>query len=248
MKKYIALLPFLIVFAACTGTTVEPGTQNSCSIYSSNFFVANNSWFWTTSSLFSIEDPANPLPHSEQNASSQYGADTVFTNGVRVYVSNNGSITIDSFERRSYYPQYMSLSAYPRHLAVYPGYLYLVRHVSEPSNNFCWRPSDTMNAVEVDHFADTLYSASLAERISFRDPQDVVITGATLYVLDAVEGLKVYSLTDPAHPSLITTIASITGYHMDLTPQQTLIVHSAAGLTQYDVSNPTSPVLLGKIQ
>jgi hypothetical protein len=245
MKKS---LTFLLMLCSCVGTSIEPGTQNSCSMTLDNFFVSNNAWFWTTSSLFSITNPSNPLAHYDQGSQYQHGADTAFTNGQRLYLVNNGSVTIDSFEKNSYYPQYMPLTSYPRHIATYPGYLYLIRHVTNIGNNYCWHAADSINAIEVDNFADTLYAATLSTRIALTDPQDIAINASTLYVLDVVEGLKIYSLTDPAHPSLITTIASITGYHMDLTPQQTLIVHSAAGLTQYDVSNAASPVLLGKIQ
>lgn len=219
----------------------------SCGGNMGYLFATNGTWLWTTSSLYDISNPSNPLPHSQQGTY-QYGGDTAFIIDSNVYIENNGSVSIHTLGMQTY-PQYESLTANPRHLAYAPGVLYLLRHKTYPGGNeFCWQQSDSVNELDVDQFSDTTYAATLLATVPLTDPNDLAISGSTLFVLDGSDGLKVFNVSDPTHPALLATAANVQGYHLQLTGQSTLLVSSTDGLDQYDISNPSRSKLLSKIQ
>jgi|GEM_PF-5721427 hypothetical protein len=241
---------FMLILAAVCGcsqsTATGPAQYNSCNGNSKYFFTTNGTWLSTTSSLYSIVDPSNPLSHSQGN--DLYGGDTAFIVDTNLYVENNGSISFRTIGTQTY-PQYEALSAYPRHLAFAPGYLYFLRHTTYlGGSQFCWQASDSVNELDVDQFSDTSYAATLLARVPLTDPDDIAIDNSSLFVLDGVSGLKIFNVSSPSHPSLMATAPNIQGYHMQLTDQSTLLVTSDSGLMQYDISNPSNPAFVSKIQ
>ncbi len=242
------LIPFVLaaLWGCSQSAATGPAQEVSCNGNFGYFFVSNDAWLWTTSSLYSIADPSNPLRHSQPGY--QLGGDTAFFVDTNVYIVNNGSISISTIGSQIY-PQYESLTAYPRQLAYAPGYIYFLRHKGRSlGNQFCWQPTDTVDELDVDRFTDTSYSATLFARVPLTDPADIAIMDSTLFVLDGTAGLKVFSVSDPTNPVLSTTMASVQGYHLQLTDQSTLLVVTAGGIQQYDVSKPASPVLVSTIQ
>jgi hypothetical protein len=240
--SYLSYVILAMAFANCSSSTEDQPVKASCTSQPQYFFNEFGSWLHAGQTFLSIADPSNPTPYTTY---SYRGWDTLFTISSHEYVRVYKDLYFDSIPRSLYEPT-KTLEVAPTHIAATSNILYLLRHVQDANSNLCRSSFDTVSALEVRDASKV--TASLLDRVSLPDPQDVAVTGSTLYVLDASRGLTIFNVTDPTHPSLLGTYASIIGYHMDLTPQQTLIVHSVAGLTQYDVSNPTSPALLGKIQ
>jgi hypothetical protein len=146
------------------------------------------------------------------------------------------------------------LSGYARHIAIADSLIYIIRHTTYPGTNvFCQQAVDSVNELDVDQFDphqpnDTSEYATLLTKIPFTDPTDIAIQGSTLFVLDGLTGLQIFSLSNPANPALIAQAPNVQGYHIQVTSQSTLLVTSATGLAQYDISNPASVTLLSKIQ
>jgi hypothetical protein len=242
MKKIIpSICVLVLLLGGCYANYSSPGLSN-CPPPTRYLFNQFGTWLHAGSNAFDVSDPTNPTLYLKDT---YYGGDTIYTLGRSQYLLSGSFLTFDSIPR-SYYNNFSRLGAIPTHLAASSNLLYLLRHI-DTSGTVCTRRYDTINALEVkDISKDT---ATTMYRTLLRDPQDIAIIGSTLYVLDGMEGLKIFSIAaDAQHPTLLATMSNITGYHMDLTQQQTLIVHSANGLTQYDVSNPTAPALLAKIQ
>ncbi len=240
-------LLFATLFYGCANST-EPGQEISCNGGPQHSFVAGDGWLIAGHSLYNIANPSNPLPHSNNGNGEEYYGDTSFIFEGIQYTENNSAIAIDSIGNEIY-PQYEELTAYPRSLAFAPGYLYFLRHKTYPGGNeFCSQMSDTVNELDVDRFTDTSFAASLLAQVPLTDPASIAIKDSSLFVLDAVSGLKTFSLSDPAHPALIGSVPNVQGYHLQVTDQSTLLVTSSSGVAQYDITNPASPRLLSMIQ
>ena len=239
-RGLLSACAIVCILSGCYGPNESP--VHNCLMRPSYLFNQFGNWARASQTILDVTDPANP---AVSHRDSYGGKDTFFTIGQAEYSQSGSWLYIDSTPTS--YKNIVHLTAVPRHLAAAGGVLCFVRHVPDTSagSAWCWRGYDTINALEVD---DLSRDSTMTFRTTLADPQDISIYGSTLYVLDAVEGLKIYSIADAKHPTLVATVGSIRGYHMDITTQGTMIVHTAAGLIQYDLSNATSPSLLTKIQ
>ncbi|MDP4198161.1 MAG: hypothetical protein Q8922_01880 [Bacteroidota bacterium] len=245
--KLAIAIAHLAFCAGCLSST-EPGQLTGCNSYRHLYdFVTNGLFLFTDSLAFSLTEPSNPVPHGGYHS---FGGDTAFVDSTQPsegYSFLYWGYRVDSLGTEIQNGRDIALNGCPRHVAYRPGVIYMLRHTTYPGGNmyFCAQAEDTVNALDVESFSDTL--VTLQSEVPLTDPQDIAITGNILYVLDGAVGLQIFSLSDPMRPVLIATIGSIQGYHMDLTPQTTLLVHTVRGIAQYDISNPTSPVLLSMI-
>jgi hypothetical protein len=238
--RYYCLVAILL--AGCSSSVDNPLRQDCLSQPRYIFNIFGN-WLHAGTTFFDISDPSAPAMYGKYS----YSADTLFTIGQTEYVLSGYSVNFDSLPK-PYFEKSNTLTAVlPAHIAALPQTLFLLRHNAFSTSATCAKSVDSINALETDGLSGAS-DATLLDRISLTDPQDITINGSTLYVLDGAAGLKIFSLADPKHPSLVTTNAAIQGYHMDVTNQSTLIVHTINGLMQYDLSNPTAPALLGKLQ
>ncbi len=87
------------------------------------------------------------------------------------------------------------------------------------------------------HVAGFLYAAGL---------RDFAVNGPILYAADQNEGLRVYDLTDPLHPTLVRTLPTPDlpdGVSLD--GQTLYIAGGYMGIQAYDVVDPFAPRLIG---
>jgi hypothetical protein len=233
----------LILFIGCLHST-DPTQQNSCNTNTPYPLAMNSHWLRSDRSLFSLSAPSNPLVSVEPF---NY-ADTTFMDSTRQYSLQGNQLSFGLAGGKDY-PNAVSLVGHPSHIAIADGLVYVLRHTStEPSTMFCSQRSDSVNELDIEQFSDTSTQAILLAQIPLTDPTGIAVKDSTLYVLDASNGLHVFSLSNPEQPHEIAHLTSVQGYHLQVTPQSTLLVTSSAGIAQYDISNPASVTLLSRIQ
>jgi hypothetical protein len=199
-----------------------------------------------SSTLFDISDPSNPFPRIDN----QYIGDTSFAIGIKEFTLNPyGVFFTDTVGTGLNIWAGQFLTAHSQQLAIYRGTAYLLRRIVSTGNRlFCQRASDSVNELDVDGFSDSGYfEPKLYTTIPLTDPQDVIAAKGVLFVLDGTAGLKIFDLSDPKHPLLVTQIPAVQGYHLQVSQQSTLLVYTASGIIQFDISNPKNPVQLSKI-
>lgn len=82
--------------------------------------------------------------------------------------------------------------------------------------------------------------------IPLEEPYGLGIKGNTLYICDGNAGLKVFDVSDPKSPAVLT---SRDGYKFrDCIPYNDILVCMVSrGLVIYDISNPNNPVFVAEI-
>jgi hypothetical protein len=86
----------------------------------------------------------------------------------------------------------------------------------------------------------------LKKTINLPDPVGLGLQDSILYVCCGNDGLKVFNITAPFSPALISTKTD--GKFIDVIPyNQNLICYVEDGVILYNITNPASPTLLKKI-
>jgi len=87
----------------------------------------------------------------------------------------------------------------------------------------------------------------LKRTIGMKSPHGLGVKDKGLYVCEGANGMVVFDLSNPYIPSIKTTITGESFY--DVIPYgNVLIAYIDKGVCFYDISNPLSPVLLGKMK
>jgi hypothetical protein len=243
LKRHIQLAFPLLLMCGCLNST-EPEPVTSCNggdLYT--FYIYGNSLL-AGGNHFSLTDPANPIALNKFSL-----GDTILIIDSTEQYSFEGSAVIPAPIGSSNFQPEIYLPFYPRHVAFANGILYALRHKnSVPNTDFCSDAYDSVNELDVAQIIDSASLATLLDQIPLTNPTDIAINDNILFVLDASTGLEIFSLSNPTKPSLIAQASNVQGFHIQTTPQNTLLVTSSSGLMQYDVSNPNSVTLLSKIQ
>lgn len=204
---------------------------------SQDVFVSGTKAYVATSniglSVIDISNPAKPLLTRTMNTPGKaYG---VFVQGNTAYVADytSGLAVIDLTTNKI--TAQIDTSSFVEDVVVSGNYAYL---------------SDYANGVTVVDLTTKKIVMSVKGKGAVRS---IALSGKTLYTADSNNGLGIYDITVPTLP--VYKGGYLTGPATDVSvitdsssPEpQVLVAHGSSGVSRIDVSNPTAPSLLEKI-
>jgi len=253
MKKLFIYLTMALVFVACAEKdSVSPASFNSAANAPSNsgtggsyarFAIRNNTMYVVDTEnlhVWNLSNPMNPIKENTLNLSTG-GVETIFLhNNYLLMGTNNGMLIYDITNPGM--PVY--ISNYTHVFACDPvvaegNYAY----VTLRTGRACGTASS--NLLEVIDISNPSSPQLMTSR-PMDHPYGLGIDAGTLFVCDGNSGCKIYDVSNPTTPSMISSIVGMDAW--DVIPyHKNLMLVGQDGLYQYDYSNPASPIKLSKI-
>lgn len=232
ISRLFILLCLILGINSCESSEDVGGSKDGSGKGGSmaRFTIANN-YLYTVDNhklnVFSITSADSPV--FEKSITAGFNIETIFTNKNSLYLGSEWGMYI--FD--------ISDPANPKSLSYYQ-HIYScdpvvandsLAYVTLRTESFCGRSTNELQVVDIKNPANPVFLS----RLSMTKPYGLGIDGKNLFVCD--DGLKVYSLSDPVHPSLNKHF-KIPAF--DVIPDENLLMVLATdGLYQYSYQNDT---------
>jgi hypothetical protein len=242
MKKlypYILLSLLLVIIACEEGTynyaadeTNSTGTAGSLA----RFTISGN-YLYTVDpeklKTFNISDEQNPALVGETYVN--FGVETIFPYGEFLFLGTSQGVYVYSVATPAS-PQYISMFTHVQScdpVVVSGNYAYSTLNSAGP----CGRGFNQLDIIDVSNPQNPY----LVNTLQMESPKGLGVSGSLLFICD--EGLKIYSLTNPAEPELLRVINDIDP--VDVIPLDSiLLVATELGMAEYSIDNDNTIHLL----
>ncbi|MES2732383.1 MAG: hypothetical protein V4714_11555 [Bacteroidota bacterium] len=248
MKKYYYLLQtftlgiVLLLFNSCgkKGDSVSPGSNGTGG--SMARFAITGDYLYTLNNnslrVFDISQPGNPVAGS--NIAIGDGIETLFPYEDKLFIGARAGMMIYD-NKNPTKPEFISRYTHVTScdpVVVQGKYAY----VTLRDGTSCRNGSNLLDVLDISN----LKTPIRVNTISLLHPHGLGIDGNDLFVSEGDFGLKVFNVSDPAHPRQTQFIQDVKTY--DVIPQnKILLVTGKDGLYQYDYSDSTQLKLLSTI-
>ncbi|MDR3219871.1 MAG: hypothetical protein LBU22_13020 [Dysgonamonadaceae bacterium] len=229
----------LLAMAACSeagdsfGDSGSPGQGGSMA----RFTIAGDYLYTVDNNslrLFDLSNPPQPEYMERKDQSLSFGIETLFGMDTLLFIGSQDGMYIYDITRPEF-PQQMSFVSHIRSCdpVVASGHYAYVTLNSE--NTWCGNVSNVLNIYDISNIKKP--SLIAAETLNF--PKGLGVDGNKLFVCDAVQGIKIYDVSEPSVPiwkddlSHIPEAKSIKPY--DVIPMNGLLFTSSdKGFYQFD--------------
>lgn len=238
-KTKLISLAGLLAITACSegsdtfGDAGSPGKGGSMA----RFTIAGDYLYTVDNNslrLFDLSTPSQPEYMERKDQNFGFGVETIFSMDTLLFIGSQTGMYIFDITRPEF-PQQMAFVSHIRSCdpVVASGQYAYVTLNSESS--WCGNTSNVLNIYDISDIKKPALMAT--EALNY--PKGLGIDGNKLFVCDAIQGIKVYDVGDPAHPvwtddlSYISEAKSIKPY--DVIPVNGLLFTSSdKGLYQFD--------------
>jgi hypothetical protein len=240
-KLLFATLVCVAVMAACTeggesysdgGSSGIGGSMARFTINGDYMFTVDNS----TLKLFDLTNPAQPEYLERKNQNLNFGIETIFSRDTLLFIGSQDGMYIYNIARPEF-PQKLSQVSHIRScdpVVASGDYAYVTLN---SERTWCGNASNVLNIYNISNPR----SPELVFNTGLNYPKGLGVDGNKLFVCEAIQGIKVYDISDPIAPiwcddlSRIPEANGIKPY--DVIPVGGLLLSSTdKGLYQFDYS------------
>ncbi|WP_348677975.1 hypothetical protein [Flavobacterium coralii] len=232
MKKYILLLPFLLIMflSGCsadsdTAAANTDGTGGSLAV-----FVLKGNYLYAVDhsnlNVFSLLNEAEPVKVNTINVG--FNIETLSSEGDYLYIGSTNGMFIYSVEN----PEAPQMLSAVQHFTACDPVIATETHAFVTLHSTTWC-GNNINALEIYDIADR-ENPLLVHRRNLTEPKGIGLYNNYLFVCD--DEIKVFDVTDPEAPALVT---SINRYCFDvIIKDDTLFAIGNEGVYRYSL-NPS---------
>lgn len=245
MKKIFIVIAIVSVFAffscakdgSSSSESASVGTGGSLArftIYGDYLYTVDHAILKT----FSLEDPQNPKLLSAQNVG--WDIETIYPYDGKLFIGSMEAMFIYSLDT----PDKPSRAGSATHVRACDPVVALDDHayVTVRAGTSC---GGTVNALLVYDVATGTYPYQIAQ-VDLQSPYGLGIKENTLFVCDGKSGLKVFDVSDPASPALLTSRGDY--FFKDcIVYGEVLICMVQGGMLLYDITELNNPKLIDKV-
>ncbi|HYE56539.1 MAG TPA: hypothetical protein VD996_16935 [Chitinophagaceae bacterium] len=242
---YLLLLLSLTQLSCDKSSDSGPKSPTSGAGGSLARFAISGNYLYTvdfsTIRIFDITDPANPLDKGMVNAG--WDIETIFPYKDKLFLGGATGMYVFSIAdplkptREGMVTHFRACDPVVANDTV----SYVTLRSGGPGS--CGGTNNVLNVYDVKIAS----SPNLVRTISMKSPYGLGIKNKGLYVCEGANGMVVFDLSDPYTPVQKQVITNETFY--DVIPYGNLLIaYIEKGVCFYDISNPFSPVLLGKLK
>lgn len=227
-----------ILLAVCVMNSCEKSDSNTNSDGANagkggsmaRFTIANNHLYTVDQQKLNVFDLSSPLnPVSITNVPVGFNIETIFAHDNTLYLGSQGGMYIYDISQPE---SPVSLSYFQHIYSCDPVVANdTMAYLTMRTESFCGRNTNELQVIDIKNKNKPVFVSS----VTMTKPYGLGLDGNKLFVCD--NGLKVFSLADPKHPSLMNTF-NIPA--VDVIPDENLLMVLATdGLHQYRYQNDT---------
>ncbi len=249
MKTYFLALIAILFISSCDKNSSVSNSSNTTGQGGSlaRFTIVNNYLYTVDGEYLSVFDISNAsTPVYKNKIQIGFNIEAIFPYNDKLFIASNTAMYIYSIAN----PSSPTQEHYVQHLTgcdpivANDSVAYLTIH----GGNRC---GSSLNQLQV-YDIKNIYTPQLSNTINMTNPMGLGMKGNTLYVCDNGTGLKIFDITKPYNPILISILTGenfIDVIIMDTPIMETFMICMLTdGVAYYNVTNPTQPVKLGTVK
>lgn len=246
MKSNFVIITFFISIGLLTNScnkvdnsssTASTGTNGSLSRFaiSGDYLYAVSRHFLTT---YSLQNPTNPVQVS--GAPFMFDIETIYPYNKNLFIGTRTGLYIYSIDTPSN-PRLVGEAHHARScdpVVVNDS----VAFVTLKSSSSC---GPAVSGLYI-HDIKNITTPVIMDTVPLPDPVGLGLQDSILYVCCGKDGLKVFNVMNPKKPKLLVTKSDAN--YVDVIPYNNLLIcYISEGILLYDISKPTSPVIIKNI-
>jgi hypothetical protein len=241
---FTAIAPALILAGCSVGSTDSAGEAGMSSGQGGSMarFTITGDYMYTVDKyalkIFDLSDPANPLFLEGKTQYLGQNIETIFNMDTLLFIGSQDGMYIYNIVRPQF-PEYMSNVTHIRScdpVVASGDYAYVTLN---SSGAWC---GNTVNGLFIYDISNIGQPVQIYSNTRLNSPKGLGIDGKKLFVCEAVKGVQVFDVSDPARPvwiddlSYISEAQGVNAY--DVIPLDGLLLTSTdRGLFQFDYSD-----------